>query len=134
MKRVRQFRNPGWTVPVVLGMIFLRALVPAGFMLAPVEGRIAFVLCAAEMPAGTGQPPHRHHHPGAGAAAPHAGVHGDPSCPYAQSAGSAPLPTLPVLAGGAVSDRPVPPPDVTQTFQTSGPDRQQTSRGPPLPA
>jgi hypothetical protein len=127
MKGMRHIKKPGWATLVVLGALFLRALVPAGFMPAPVDGRLAFVVCDARMSAGV----HDHHHPGHDNAAHHEGTHSDPTCPYAQSAGPAPLPTLPVLAGAAASDQLVPPAAVTQTFLAFGPTRQQSSRGPP---
>jgi hypothetical protein len=118
MTGVRHFGNPGRAMLLVLGMLFLRALVPAGFMLAPVDGGLALVVCDAEMSAGE----HRHHyHPGHDGAAHHDGAHGDPTCPYAQSAGPAPLPTLPVLAGSAVSDLQEQPAAVAQIFSTRGP-------------
>jgi hypothetical protein len=85
-------------------------------------------LCDAQMSAGEHHHHHHHHHD---QSTHHEGAHGDPTCPYAQSAGPAPLPTLPVLAGGAVYDRLVPPVAVTQTLLRFGPARQQTSRGPP---
>ena len=59
------------------------------------------------------------------------GAHGDPTCPYAQSSGPAPLPTLPMLAGGAAFERPQSPAAVTQTILRFGPIRQPSSRGPP---
>ncbi|HXR92779.1 MAG TPA: hypothetical protein VN750_21140 [Steroidobacteraceae bacterium] len=37
-----------WAAPFVLAMLLLRALVPAGFMLAPVNGGLAVVLCDAD--------------------------------------------------------------------------------------
>ncbi len=37
-----------WATPFVLAMLLLRALVPAGFMLAPVDGGLAVVLCDAD--------------------------------------------------------------------------------------
>ena len=37
-----------WAAPFVLAMLLLRALVPAGFMLAPVDGGLAIVLCDAD--------------------------------------------------------------------------------------
>ena len=129
MNGKRHIKKPGWATLLVLGVLFLRALVPAGFMPAPVDGRLAFVVCDAEMSAGIHQ---HHHHSGHDHAAHHEGAHSDPICPYAQSAGPAPLPTLPVLAGAAASDQMVPPTAVTQTFLRFGPTRQQTSRGPPL--
>jgi len=129
MKRMRRIKRPGWATLLVLGALFLRALIPAGFMLAPVDGRLEFILCDAEMPAGESQ--RHHHHPGHDNAAHHDGVHGDPTCPYAQSAGPAPLPTLPVLAGAASLDQLPAPAALTQTLLSFGPPRQQSSRGPP---
>jgi hypothetical protein len=165
MTRIRYRSIPQWATLVVFGMLLLRALVPAGFMLAPVDGHLAFVLCepgvmasgnmmasgdamAPDMMAsGDAMAPdmmasgdamasmdhqhhHDHHHPGNDLAA-HHGAHPDPTCPYAQSAGSAPLPSLPVLTAGPIPDRLAAPPAVTQTRLTFGPPRQQTSRGPP---
>lgn len=37
-----------WAAPFVLAMLVLRSLVPAGFMLAPVDGGLAVVLCDAD--------------------------------------------------------------------------------------
>jgi hypothetical protein len=125
MNATRHLKRLPWATLLVLGMLCLRALVPAGFMLAPVDGSLAFVLCDADQPAAG------HHHPGHDHAMHHHGTHADPTCPYAQSAGPAPLPTLPVLAGGAVFDLLVPPSVFTQTFLSFGPTRQQSSRGPP---
>ncbi len=115
---------------VVFGMLFLRALVPAGFMLESVDGRPAVVLCDLDMPPATAGA-HHHHHPGADAAARHEGAHADPTCPYAQSAGSAPLPSLPLLAAAVTLHRLAAPAATTQTLLAFGPPRQQTSRGPP---
>ncbi len=129
MKGMRHIRKAGWATLLVLGLLFLRALVPAGFMLAPMGGSLAFVLCDAEMPAGA--PQQHHHHSGDDHAAHHEGAHSDPTCPYAQSAGPAPLPTLPVLAGAATVDQLVVPAAVTQTLLRFGPTRQQTPRAPP---
>lgn len=115
----------GWAPPLILGMLFLRALVPAGFMLAPIDGRLAWVLCTPDVMAVGHHPNPSHAHVG------HHGGHADLTCPYAQSAGSAPLPTLPVLAGGPTLDQWVQPTFLTQTFLPFGPPRQLTSRGPP---
>jgi hypothetical protein len=112
---------------LILGMLFLRALVPAGFMLAPVEGGLAIVLCEPDVLAASG-----HHHFGHDHAAHHHGAHGDPTCPYAQSAGPAPLPTLPALTGGAPPLGLASLPVATQTRLSFGPRRQPVSRGPPL--
>jgi len=106
----------------------LRSLVPAGFMLGPVEGRIAFVLCDGKMSVGGHQ---HYHYPHRDDAADHDGVHGDPTCPYAQSSGPAPLPTLPMLVGGIPASQSVTASGVAQTLLRFGPARQQTPRGPP---
>jgi len=133
---MRRIRKAGWAY-LVLGLVLLRGLVPAGFMLAPVEGNVAFVLCSVDMPAavmgaGAMQMPagHRHGHASQDHGAPR-GAHGDPTCPYAQSGGPSPLPALPVLAGGATFERPPLPAAITQTLLGFGPIRQPSSRGPP---
>jgi hypothetical protein len=127
--RTRHSATPAWAPLLVFAALFLRALVPAGFMLAPVDGRLAFVPCDAAVSAGE----HQHHgHPGHDNAAHHEGVHSDPTCPYAQSAGPAPLPTLPVLVSAATLGQLVAPREATQTLLRCGPTRQQTPRGPPL--
>ncbi len=135
MKRVR---SPAWANLFVLGMLCLRALVPAGTMLAPSQAHPALVMCSAALPTSvrTGNPYESSH--GAGSAhdagAPHGGAHSDPDCPYAQSAGPAPLPTLPLLTHAAPRDAEVASGRVAQIFPSSGPTRQQTPRGPPLHA
>jgi len=73
---------------------------------------------------------HVHHH----GSAEHPGplhAHPDPTCPYAQSAGPAPLPALPVLAAAPVADHTLLPAHQARAFTAFGPDRQQTPRGPP---
>ena len=150
MEGMRRIKRLGWGSLLVLGLVLLRALVPAGFMLAPVDGHLAFVLCdadaaipgmsgmsgmaapadMADMPAGA-MPSSHHHVPMAMDHAAHQhGAHGDP-CPYAQSGGPAPLPTLPVLAASTTFERPRLPAAVTQTLLGFGPVRQPSSRGPP---
>jgi hypothetical protein len=136
MKGMRHIRKPAWTSLLVLGLVLLRGLVPTGFMLAPVDGRLAFVPCDADasmpaMPAGAMPAGDHHMHMAMGQAAHGHGAHGDPTCPYAQSGGPAPLPTLPVLAGGATFERPRLPAAITQTLLGFGPIRQPSSRGPP---
>jgi hypothetical protein len=123
----RQREHPTWATLIVLGVLLLRGLIPAGFMLAPVEGSLAVVLCDMQMSAGDERHVAGHDH----GAAHHHGAGGDPTCPYAQSAGPAPLSTLPVLAGGAIPDQLVAPAAFTQTLPTCGPVRRQSPRGPP---
>src|SRR5882762_11244482 len=85
---------PRWVAPLVLALLCLRAFVPAGYMLAPVDGRLAVVVCDADA-ASLGSHNHQGHgHDGAG----HHHTQTDPTCPYAQSAGPAPLPALPTVA------------------------------------
>lgn len=124
-KGIRHGADSRWATLLLLGMLFLRALIPAGFMLAPVDGSLAFVLCEPGVLAGG------HHHGGHDHAAHHHGAHTDSTCPYAQSAGPAPLPTLPVVAGGGVSGLVVSPTALAQTFLRCGPPRQESCRGPP---
>jgi hypothetical protein len=128
---------------LVLGLLFLRALIPAGFMLAPVDGHLAFVLCSLDLPVdamSAGAMPASHHamhamhamHAGRDHAGQQHGAHGDPTCPYAQSSGPAPLPTLPLLLSGTTFEHPRLPAAITQTLLSFGPIRQPSSRGPPL--
>jgi len=120
-------------------MLCLRAFVPAGFMFAPVDGQLEVVLCDTDAlgaaqdhqarsdhqaPRGV----HAHH------AHDHAGHHHaqtDPTCPYAQSSGPAPLPALPVLASVQIATLSAPSAQVAQTHSRFGPTRQQSPRGPP---
>jgi hypothetical protein len=103
-------------------MLCLRALVPAGFMLAPIDGRLAVVLCdahAARHAAGQDHPGHHHH------------LEFDPTCPYAQSAGPAPLPAQPIIGAQPVVSAPAPAAHQGQIYAHCGPPRQQSTRGPP---
>jgi hypothetical protein len=109
----------------VLPVLALRALIPAGFMAASVDGTLQIVLC---QPGAMAQG-HHHHHPGTPDSAP-ADV--DPTCPYAQSAGPALMPTLPILPAELAMHRLEPPPTITQTLIAFGPPRQQFPRGPPI--
>ena len=133
---MRHIKKPGWASLLILGLVFLRALVPAGFMLASVDGHLGFVLCDADapvaaMPANAMPASHDHMHMAMDHAAHQQGAHGDPPCPYALSGGPAPLPTLPVLVSGTTFDRPRLPAAITQTLFGFGPIRQPSSRGPP---
>lgn len=142
-RRVNRLRNGGarhWAAPFVLAMLCLRAFIPAGFMLAPVDGQLAVVLCDTDALGGapghhayghyTGdsytQGHHAHDH-----AAGHHHTQTDPTCPYAQSSGPAPLPALPVLAAVQIATLRTPPIQVAQTHSRFGPTRQQSPRGPP---
>lgn len=113
-------------VAFVLPVLALRALIPAGFMAAPVDGTLQIVLCQPEIMAG-GHHHHHHHNPQDPAP-----LDVDPTCPYAQSAGPALMPTLPVLPAAVAMHRPEPPAATTQTQLSCGPPRQQSPRGPPI--
>ena len=120
-----------WAALLVLFMLAVRALVPAGFMLAPVEGRLSFVLCEPDVLGGPQSHSHHHHHAGHDAAGHSGSSHGDVICPYAQSAGPAPLRALPALAAAVVIVEDVPPAIIHQVSLRSGPLRHQSPRGPP---
>ncbi|HUI60016.1 MAG TPA: hypothetical protein VLX90_07330 [Steroidobacteraceae bacterium] len=153
--RAASFRHASvrhWAAPWVLAMLCLRALVPAGFMLAPVNGRLDVVLCDSDAPgamhsAGTQLPMHAmpgdamsgasmpghgamHHHGGAEHSG-HHHTHPDPTCPYAQSAGPAPLPALPVLPAAQAAVLRSTIVESAQTHSQFGPSREQSPRGPP---
>jgi hypothetical protein len=102
---------------VTLALIAARALVPAGFMFMPVGGGVELRFCGGTLHA------HGATHPAA-----------DASCPYAQSAGPAPPPSLPPILGerplGARWDARALP----QTTAQFGPPRRPASRGPPIAA
>jgi hypothetical protein len=114
-----------WTrfVAALALLLAVRALVPAGFMASTTEQGLQLVFCEAGV-ATSHAHGHPHHHTDRGSP--------DPGCPYAQSAGPAPLPTLPALAAE------VPAAGFVATFTPApvavlqGPPRQQTPRGPPL--
>jgi Protein of unknown function (DUF2946) len=126
-RSTNRFRTSGarhWAAPFVLAMLCLRALVPAGFMLAPIDGRLAVVLCDSDAP-GTVHRHGGHDHSG------HHHTQTDPTCPYAQSAGPAPLPALPVVAAAPIESVPALPAPFAQTYAQFGPSRQQSPRAPP---
>jgi hypothetical protein len=107
---MRKFR----VVAFLLPLLVFRALIPAGFMASPIAGSLQLVFC------GTGHHDHAHH-----------STAGDPTCPFAQSAGPAPLPTLPMLPTSVEALAFDLPTTVAQTVVQFGPLRQQTPRGPP---
>jgi hypothetical protein len=115
--------NARWSGLLVLAMVVVRAFVPAGYMLAPLDGELTLVLCDAEMQGA--------HHPGRHHG--HHGMHPDPTCPYAQSAGPAPLPALPVPPPAADFGPALLPAQYSQTFLNFGPVRRQAARAPPQP-
>lgn len=127
MKGGMKWRSRGlrrWATPLVFAVLLLRAIVPAGFMLAPVDGRLEFVLCDSDAPGST----HRH---AVGDQAGHHHTHIDSSCPFAQSSGAAPLPSMPLLATASMETARPPLPQAAQTHARFGPARQQSPRAPP---
>ena len=109
----------------LLLMLCLRALVPAGFMLAEVDGTVRVVLCDADAPGLHGPHHHRdhqnHHH-----------TRLDSSCPYAQSSGPAPLPAAPHLEDIRLAVLQAHPQASSQLEAQFGPSREQQPRAPPL--
>jgi hypothetical protein len=138
-------------------MLVLRALIPAGFMLAPVDGGLAIVVCDADateslyrraghdmsagqsghaMPGGpmstadlSGHDMSMAGHDMPGHPAGH--THPDPTCPYAQSSGATPIPFLAAVTPAIESAPLALPEPAAQTHAHFGPTRQQSPRGPP---
>ena len=111
-------------IAFVLPVLLLRAAIPAGFMAASIDGTLQIVLCQPGLMAGG-----HHHHQHLDSTPSPSDV--DPTCPYAQSAGPALMPTLPVLPAVATLHRLEPTAATTQTQLAYGPPRQQSPRGPP---
>lgn len=126
----RPYRLPGrrWLAGLILPVLLLRALVPAGFMLASVDGDLSVVLCDGGA-LHAGHPGHHHHYQHSGT--PHAS---DPTCPFAQSAGAAPLPSFPPLADRLLATGAALAGEHEQTLAPPGPHRQHPARAPPLSA
>ena len=118
--RKRRLTLALWIAPALL----FRALIPAGFMLEPVDGRAQIVLCGAEARSAM-------HHPGGHDHAGHQHFHPDPTCPYAQAAGAAPLPSIQALGATPVATVFVPPTGRQLTYAQFGPARQHSPRAPP---
>lgn len=114
-----------WAAPWVLAMLCLRALVPAGFMLVPVDGQLAVVLCDADAARAA------RHHAGPDHSGHHHHLQSDPTCPYAQSAGPAPIPAPPALVPQPVVNAPIVVAHRDQIPAHCGPFRKQSPRGPP---
>ncbi|MEI6458198.1 MAG: hypothetical protein WCP04_04645 [Pseudomonadota bacterium] len=99
----------------LLPLLLLRALVPMGFMASVADGAVRYTFCD-----------------GAAHTLPHTSAAGDHACPFAQSAGAAPLSALVVMAAHAPSHT-----DAAPTFNSpfpglAGPARQHRARAPPL--
>jgi len=112
------------SVAVLALLLALRALVPVGFMASATESGIQLVFCDAGAMAADVGGHHAHHH--------HAGGTTDPGCPYAQSSGPAPLPSLPVLATDLRVVRLASPVESSAVVAHQGPIREQSPRGPPF--
>jgi hypothetical protein len=109
-----------WIAPALA----FRALVPPGFMLEPVNGHTGIVLCGWVAPAAA------HEHGGHDHAGHHQS-HADPTCPYAQAAGPAPLPSIAALFAAPIASVFVLPVGIERTHAHFGPTRQQSARAPP---
>ena len=115
-----------WATPFVLALLCLRAFVPAGFMLAPVDGRLDVILCDSDAPGAV-----HHHHGGHDPSGHHPHTLLDPTCPYAQSAGPAPLPVLPLHQAPPLVVSAALPVELEQIYSLFGPVRHQSPRAPP---
>jgi hypothetical protein len=113
-----------WAAPFVVALLCARALIPAGVMLAPIDGELSVVLCDSDAASAARDEGRRHH-------TDHHHSQADPTCPYAQSAGPAPLPSFPALPPAALASLPIPTAYAAQIHAISGPTRQQSPRGPP---
>ena len=120
-----RLRTSGRSVAVLALLLAVRALIPAGFMASASDAGLQLVFCDAGVMAQHAGHHHAHHHSQTGATT-------DPDCPYAQSAGPAPLPSLPVVASDVRHAQLVVPAEAAPVAATSGPPRQQTPRGPPV--
>jgi Protein of unknown function (DUF2946) len=119
--RKHRMRLAVWIAPALL----FRALIPVGFMLEPVDGRADIILCASDAPTAM------MHHGIHGHSGHHQHSHADLTCPYAQSAGPAPLPALPVLAAAPTAPVFLLQAQIQQTHARFGPIRQHSPRAPP---
>jgi hypothetical protein len=112
------------SVAILALLLAVRALVPVGFMASATEAGIQLVFCDAGAIALQMGGHHAHHH--------HAGGTTDPGCPYAQSSGPAPLPSLPMLASDVRVVRIAAPVESSAVIAPQGPHREQSPRGPPF--
>jgi hypothetical protein len=112
------------SVAILALLLAVRALVPMGFMASATEAGIQLVFCDAGAMAVHAAGHHAHHH--------HAGGTTDPGCPYAQSSGPAPLPSLPMLASDVRIVCITSPVESSAVLALQGPLREQSPRGPPF--
>ncbi len=118
---------PGVLVASVISLVFvLRALVPVGYMWAPVAGHVAVVACADYAPDVISAALHSHHH--------HGGDHSAAAqnCPFALPAGAALAAMLPALAKPNFQIVAAPTPDFDQSEPRVIPLRFRAARGPPI--
>lgn len=118
---LRHRRRERFTL-LVLALLCVRTLIPAGFMAAPVEGRWELVVCGTALP-GAGGPGHHDH-------ANH-NQHDVPNCPFALSSAPAPLPAIVQLAPLRVETTESPPARHAQVVLSFEPARQHQPRAPP---
>jgi hypothetical protein len=123
---------------LLLPLLFLRGLVPAGYMIAVTENGLEIVLCdsgiyrdsaVAQQLASTQQGsehPGEHHHHGKGNV-----QHDHSICPFAVAATGAPAPELPELNTGSEVGVGSFMEDCRIIAGLSGPSRAQQSRAPP---
>jgi hypothetical protein len=100
---------------LLLPLLFARALLPSGFMAAATDSGVSITFCGDS---------------GSGGSA-HDG-HGDRTCPFAMSGGSAPLPSLPSAPIPFFAASIAPAPVTSVVFASPGPTRQHASRAPPF--
>ena len=98
----------------LLPLLFLRALVPVGFMASAVDGGVRYTLCGGDSPA-----PGKH------------SATSDGHCPFAQSAGGATWTVLPTLLASADALRYQMPALGSPPIGLQGPSRATGSRAPP---
>ncbi len=103
-----------WIAAALLPLLFLRALVPVGFMASATGGSVHYTFCGGD----TAGPNH------------HAG-NTDHACPFAQSAGAAPLPLTSILPPVQILAAFAPVSFQSQALSLSGPRRTAGSRAPP---
>lgn len=107
---------------LVLAMLCVRTLIPAGFMAAPVDGRWELVVCGTALAGSAGSAHHDHANQN---------HHDVPNCPFALSAGAAPLPAYLQLSAIRVESTEAPPARLAQVVLSFEPARQHQPRGPP---
>jgi hypothetical protein len=129
MMRQAPHRSPHFrrTLSVLAALaLALRALIPTGFMLAPVDGHAQIVIC----PAGLHEASHAHH---AGAAAGHAAgsAHAADQCPFALAGGPGFIGAAPDLAQPYFVLLQPPPTVALASVAVPPPLRHHAPRGPP---